>query len=364
MSSLPSLIRSEHVANLGQQWLFPRKGGGGGGHGSSSGGKASSGGSKSSSSSSKAPGSTSSSSSKSSSFGLSSSIGASGKSATAYSAGGGKPFTLSSASPFSGRQAGGGTRTQIYGTWQYGSGYPYGSTGSYVDNRPLPYIFWPVPMGSDYYGSDVYAKYNGTVRPGGNVTSAIVTGNGFPNTTEIYRIIGDQLSVRAVLDALVTNCTAKNTTLELFNPEVYAYPQPEQIIQWYRASTFGLGLDSYNNTAALASNIPSSNHTNPPALSSATPLPSGLNMTFLTCINTTIAASVPLVDPPAKKHLSQLAIFGIINAAVFVVVILGVCLAGCVSRGCHHPSCCRRRGPKTLKSKETNIRGHVKEEYV
>ncbi|EPQ57748.1 hypothetical protein GLOTRDRAFT_9905, partial [Gloeophyllum trabeum ATCC 11539] len=142
-----------------------------------------------------------------------------------------------------------------------------------------------------------YAQYNGTVRPGGNMTTAIITRNNAQNTSEIYRLIGDEFSVQEVLNALVSNCTVKNTTLESFSPEVYAYPQPEQIIQWYRASTFGLGLDTYNNSAALASNMPSSNDTSPPPLSSATPLPAGLNMTFLTCLNTTIAASLPLMDP-------------------------------------------------------------------
>ncbi|TFK46613.1 hypothetical protein OE88DRAFT_1739236 [Heliocybe sulcata] len=293
--------------------LFPRKGGGGHGHGGK-GGKSSG----SHSDPSRA------------SFTLGTDTGASGKSATAYSAGGGKPFVMSSNSPFAGRQAGGGTRGQVYGTWTYGSGYPYGSHGPYVSDRPFPYVFWPIPIEPGYYGSDEYDDRNGTARPGGHIATATIVGNGFPGTTDIYRIIGDQLSVNAVMDALVTNCTVKNATLESFDPRVYAYPRPEQIVQWYRASSFGLGLDSYNNTAALPSNMPSSNTSALPSLDSATRLPSGLNMTFLACINTTIAASVPLVDASGKKHLSHNAIFGIVfgvlfGAAAILIVLYQVC---------------------------------------
>ncbi|KDQ56798.1 hypothetical protein JAAARDRAFT_70481 [Jaapia argillacea MUCL 33604] len=284
---------------LGTLSIFPRKGGGGGGHGGghSSGGKGGKGGS-----SSKAGGSTS-------GVKLGSHTGVpSGKTVSAYSAGGGKRFTLGSTSPFSGRLAGGGTRAQVYGNSRYGSGYPYGGYGTYINNRPLPYVFYPVPIYPHYYGSDTYENYNATQRPGGNLTVAILRAPSFPNTTEVYRIVGDQLSVSAVLAAVVSDCKVQNTTLSLFNASdgTGAWPLPEQIVQWYRASSFGLSLDSYNNSAALPSNMPTSNTSLPLPLSDDTPLPSGLNHTYLTCLNTTIGASVPLVDPPWKPSAGQI----------------------------------------------------------
>lgn len=67
--------------------------------------------------------------------------------ASPFSAGGGKISTIPSGQVFSGRQIGGGARTQVYGSSRYGSGYPYGGYGSYVGGRPFPFGFWPVYWG-------------------------------------------------------------------------------------------------------------------------------------------------------------------------------------------------------------------------
>jgi len=143
--------------------IYPRKGGGGG-HGSSSGkgggssgsrgkgGKGGSGGgSKGSPAASKGAPKSFTNSRYSNSFKLNTNKGKS--SASPYSDGGGKSSILSSGI-FSGRLSGGGQRTSVYGTRTYGSGYPYGSYGYYVSNRPFPYVFIPVPIHRHYYGSD------------------------------------------------------------------------------------------------------------------------------------------------------------------------------------------------------------------
>ncbi|KDQ56137.1 hypothetical protein JAAARDRAFT_195341 [Jaapia argillacea MUCL 33604] len=221
------------------------------------------------------------------------------RTASAYSPGGGKPFKLCKASPFSGSLAGGATRLQsfIYGNKRYGSGYPYGGWGTYIDNRPLPFVFYPIPIYPNYYGGDAYTPQNGTRRPGGTVSVAMIKGDSGINATEVYRIIGDHFSVSVALNALVTSCAVENTTIFDLDPLARSFPLPQQVIQWYRASTFGLSLDSYSNTATLPSNMPISNDTAPPPLDADSPLPSGLNISLLTCLNTTIGASIPLVDP-------------------------------------------------------------------
>ncbi|TDL24753.1 hypothetical protein BD410DRAFT_785458 [Rickenella mellea] len=215
----------------------------------------------------------------------------------AYGDGKGKKFKLGPKTPFPGRLAGSGSRSQIYGTSRYGSGYPYGATGSYVSGRPFPFIFYPIALTeNDYYGSTEYLNLNATSRPGGLVVEAVI--QPLNNTSGVtYRIVGDNSSVAAVYAALATNCsianpTITNTTLVTFNPGTY--PLPEQVVQWYRASSFALSLDSYNNSAALLSNMPASTNQSALPLSFDTPLPAGLNATFLTCLNSTIAASVPL----------------------------------------------------------------------
>jgi len=66
-----------------------------------------------------------------------------------------------------------------------------------------------------------------------------------------------------------------------------ANPQPEQVIQYYRASTLVLTLDSYNNTATYAAEG-----------TPDTPLPAlgTKDAALLNCLNTTIGLAAPLVS--------------------------------------------------------------------
>ncbi|KLO13516.1 hypothetical protein SCHPADRAFT_940308 [Schizopora paradoxa] len=322
--------------------LFRRKGGGGGhggsSHGSSSSGKGgSSGGSKGSPAASKGAPKTFTTSRYSNSFSLGTSKGKS--TATPYSTGGGKSSILSSGM-FSGRLSGGGSRTSVYGSRVYGSGYPYGGYGYYVSDRPFPYVFIPVPIHRHYYGCDeYYDNVTSTDRPGGNLVSAIVQPS-YDTSSVTYRLVGDNNSVSAVFAAVVANCSVANNTgsITAFTPssdESGPWPLPEQVIQWYRASSFALTLDGYNNTAALASNQPSSNSSMNFTRLGDTALPANLNMTFLNCINYTTGASVPLTDPSSDKltsgQIAGIVIGGIVSA--FLLFLLGmVCADKCRAR--------------------------------
>lgn len=144
------------------------------------------------------------------------------------------------------------------------------------------------------------------------------------NTSSVtYRIIGDNTSVTAVFDALVANCTVANssTAITAFDPSPLTYPLPEQVIQYYRASSLALSLDGYNNTAALILNMPASNSSAPITMPD-TPLPANVNMTFLACINLTTGASVPLVDAPGHKKLSASTIGGTIGGSLLGLAVL------------------------------------------
>ena len=103
------------------------------------------------------------------------------------------------------------------------------------------------------------------------------------NTSSVtYRLVGDNASVSAVFYAIVANCSVANSSSPLapFDPSPSAWPLPEQVVQWYRASTFALSLDTYNNTAALPSAVPS-NDSNPTLIDATSPLPTVLNISFL-----------------------------------------------------------------------------------
>lgn len=149
------------------------------------------------------------------------------------------------------------------------------------------------------------------------------------NTSSVtYRIAGDNSSVHAVLDALVANCSIVNSS-DSIAPYTAgsSWPLPEQVIQYYRASSFMLSLDGYNNTAALASNAPSSNSSSAPGLEMPdTALPGGLNDTLLVCVNTTVGASVPLEEVSSSSHkLSDWEIALIAVAGFLALVGLLVC---------------------------------------
>jgi hypothetical protein len=289
--------------------LERRKGGGGGGGGGGRGGGGGGGGRSSGGKSSGSRGGTSVS-------------GVSGRTTSAGSRGGGSITTVPPGSRFSGRQAGSGTRVgffyyahwvfsydflqdNVYGGSYYGSGYPYGAYGStWVGGRPFPYFYWPVYVGPhEYYGSSEYGPANSTTRPGGPMSAiSVYTTNPKYNTTDVYRILGDLGSVTTVLNALTTDCAVAGGTIFSYDPTsddlAHSLPRVESVVQWYRASSFALALDGYNNSAALtsAAAISNSSHQLVTALAPATPLPSTLNRAFLECVNSTVASSVPLVD--------------------------------------------------------------------
>ncbi|EIN08144.1 hypothetical protein PUNSTDRAFT_44745 [Punctularia strigosozonata HHB-11173 SS5] len=256
------------------------------------------------------------------------STGSKGVTASSKSKGGGHPHKLGKNSPFKGRLAGGGTRDEIVGTSRYGSGWPYGGTGTFVDQRPLPFIFWPIAIHHGYYGGDIY--YRESQRPGGNTSTMAIPSP--DNATVIYRVTGDYMSVSAIFDALELNCLPGNGTYSIAtfggfnNDSDTVFPKPEQVVQWYRASSFALSLDGYNNSAALQSRMPANSTDNSTLipLSEDTPLPPYINSTFLTCLNQTIAQNLPLINPK-HHHLSAGAETGIIfvgSLVGFVALIL------------------------------------------
>lgn len=173
-----------------------------------------------------------------------------------------------------------------------------------------------------------YLNANETERPGGNLVLAIVQPSW--NTSITYRLLGDNNSVTAVFDALVANCSVVNSSsaIAAYSPSPDTWPLPEQVIQYYRGSTFALSLDGYNNTAALPANMPADNNTAPLPLSQDSPLPAGLNDTFLVCVNTTVGASVPLMDVGNPGPSGRL-IGEVVGGTMLGFVVFLCCLCAC-----------------------------------
>ncbi|CAE6418261.1 unnamed protein product [Rhizoctonia solani] len=268
-----------------------------------------------------------------------------GRGSSTYGSGGGSTSIISSGA-FSGRTIGGGTRGQVYGNSRYGSGYTYGSGGSSVAGRGFPFGYWPVYVpiggGAAYYGYHEYGPARNTSRPGGEMQQALVRSTSWPavntrrwlegrqntnstnsttpvanNATASYYIVGDADTVAAIMDELVDACSVVRTSgvaINETNPSIYF----EQAVQFYRASSFMLVLTSYNNTA----NRTPINGTEPSTAIPDTPLPAGTDMNFLNCLNTTIGASIPIMDaennpsstsPSSNSALANLQALGGMN---------------------------------------------------
>ncbi|TFK30197.1 hypothetical protein FA15DRAFT_663579 [Coprinopsis marcescibilis] len=261
--------------------LWKRKGGGGGGgRGGGGGGRGGGGGGGRGGSSGAA------------SSGRSVSTGSGAKSASTFSRGGGSVGTIPAGSAFGGRSIGGGTRNDVYGSRAYGSGYP-GVAGAGVAGRGFPFFFWPVAFGAGgvgYGGYHYHSEYghprNGS-RPGGQLMVARYNSIA-PATT--FRLLADKESVESVNEVIQTNCGSSlegDISVEEYDGADVEPPRPEEVIQYYRASSVALSLDGYNNTAVFEPE----NTTTPDV-----PLPSNIHLELLECLNSTIGQAVPLVD--------------------------------------------------------------------
>ncbi|KAG6844503.1 hypothetical protein H0H87_006389, partial [Tephrocybe sp. NHM501043] len=240
------LISPVEESKRSSKSLLRRKGGGGGhGGGGHGGGKGASKGTT------KAP--------ISSNAETSLAISSGGKSfkTSSTSSGGGAKSVIPSNQPFAGREVGGGTRAQVYGTSTYGSGYP-GITGRGVQDRGFPFMFYPVvfaaPIGAGgyyLYREEEYGKAENTSRPGGSLRQV-----SFSSATSTFHVVADNSTIISLQTAVNGSCHSVNSfkasSILPYNSSETPYPRPEEAIQYYRASSVVLTLDGYNNTAALS----------------------------------------------------------------------------------------------------------------
>jgi hypothetical protein len=228
----------------------------------------------------------------------------------------------------------------------YGSGYSGLNTRG-VDGRPFPFYFWPLVWGttigfngphtSYLHSTDVrpvlspflspflaypwsnfrfsfswsmqYGQPDNTSRTGGPMMYANFVSNSTNATT--FHIVADNTTVASLITDITSNCSSflnagsSSTTPIAFNDSDSSTPKPEQTVQYYRASTVALTLDGYNNSATF-----NDDNSSEDAMS---PLPGGIDMDLLNCLNATVGEAVPLIDGAAGLSPMRLGNMGMIG---------------------------------------------------
>lgn len=135
-----------------------------------------------------------------------------------------------------------------------------------------------------------YGNASNTSRFGGPLMEAtFISNSSSPNTT--FHVLSDNSTVTSLIQSIDANCSHYLSSSSSSSPVPFDVssanaPQPQQAIQYYRASSVVLTLDGYNNSATFSSN----------ANVTDSPLPSNMDMNLSVCLNQTIARAVPLVN--------------------------------------------------------------------
>lgn len=183
-----------------------------------------------------------------------------------------------------------------------------------------------------------YGPERNNSRPGGNMTTVPIQSTFWRNVSTVVRrdnsssspaiypfnLVGDEDSVRAVLDVLVSSdCDVANLTIVPYSSTNTSQPRPENVVQYYRTSSFALTLNGYNNTAELPSNMPPNNSTAPPSTPD-TPLPTNhTDLNFLACINSTIEESLPIMDSAAAVKVLPYQLGGLLGLLWMSIFLMG-----------------------------------------
>lgn len=244
-----------------------------------------------------------------------------------WSKGGGQNWTIGEGHPFQGRSFGGATRDKIKGTSAYGSGYPYGSVTDLntISGRPFPYGVWPIYWGNNFMGSDEYGPQNDGIRPGGQLVIIPLKGdpNYYPNlpADDTYYAIGDRDSTLGIMVSFVTWCHVKPAWPSKFQPtSPNSTVKIENVITYYRASSFALASPNYNNTAART-----------PFTNDPTSLPESIQASKVwQCLDSVVSNALMIMNPPPPKPESLGVTLGIIFGVLGLPILVALTWFGCI----------------------------------
>lgn len=288
--------------------------------------------------------------------------------ATPFSDGGGHGEIISNGA-FAGKMSGGGTRNEIYGTARYGSGYGVYITHTggqveympepifHVAGRDFPHGFPPLSWGNysggyEYFNAS-YDNFPGATqrtidRLSGQPLGGKVMGMLAKKGDQFWFILGDGATLDVLNSVLQLPSAQGGCGTQPFTPQSMSLgwqPQnpvvadrdaafyesdrliesrrmdytihPWNVVQYYRGSSVALGNLTYDNLYAHDGN------SNIDYWAQTSLNTTGVDMDFLNCLNHTIAAAIPIINPSLKvvsrTDHSQV-------SAIVVGVIVGVLL--------------------------------------
>ena len=290
--------------------------------------------------------------------------------ATPFSNGGGDEHTIP-AGTFQHRKVGGGTRNQIYGSARYGSGYGRYTTGDNgrnyeadltlnVAGRDFPFGYPPISWG-EYSGGDEYKWPPQDDVPGLAVNDnpyQHVYSSGSPRSyggmaankgDQSWIVVADAATINILWDVLLLpedkggcnldrGLSSKGAvgfgpgsgddrvwhigTSDITNPHrMPIHLRPWNVVQYYRASSVILANGTYDNKFAHVASLNNTDYW------AASPLnTTGVDLEFLKCLNFTIAAAIPIIDPSliVRSRLEPGQIAGIAVGSVVGLLLLAL----------------------------------------
>ncbi|PVF99460.1 hypothetical protein CPB86DRAFT_872538 [Serendipita vermifera] len=287
-------------------------------------------------------------------------------------------------------RVGSGRRDYIYGSSRWGSGISIPSDGipgnaSWTPYNfpsrtswPNPFGFWPIYWGEgvpNYY-QDSWVYKSSRFRPGGEQNLILASLGVTPTWRPYWYIITDAHTIKGLNNILSLPVNKGGCGMYPDNP-IYTFdpveispmgtrtlipadgtPLPRQnftlaaesALQYYRGSSVALGTPGYLNAWALDHNKNTSywgmtpwNITDlfPLYFNTSDSMNEGANLTaryaaelsFVKCLNTTIAAAVPIIDPDytepssSSSKVSPWQWVGISLGVGCTILLLGICIA-------------------------------------
>ncbi|KAG8834083.1 hypothetical protein FRC20_007531 [Serendipita sp. 405] len=176
--------------------------------------------------------------------------------------------------------------------------------------------------------SSEYGPQYDAIRPGGFLAYApLRTTKDHFNVTEneVYYAVGDRESLILTMVSYVTWCHVAPAWPSKFDPtSPNSTIKLENVIQYFRASSFALASPAYNNTLARTSISDTRD---------STPLPEAMEHSpFRKCIDEVTENALAIVNKPPDHRLSSILISVFFSTGFFVIVALAymLCAIFCI----------------------------------